>query len=88
MVRGHPEKHSRRPQPPIARLVRLLRSGAGHETYNLIREYVNRRLRHWLVRRTGDHGRGFERFPQEYLHDTLGLYQIPRRRADLPRAKV
>jgi len=35
-----------------------------------------------------DCGRGFERFTQEYLHDTLGLYRIPRRRADLPRAKV
>ena len=46
------------------------------------------RLLHWLVRRTGDYGRGFERFTQEYLHDTLGLYRIPRRRADLPRAKV
>jgi hypothetical protein len=31
----------------------------------------------WLMRRTGDYGRGFERFTQEYLHDTLGLYRIP-----------
>jgi RNA-directed DNA polymerase len=58
------------------------------DTYNLIREYVDRRLRHRLVRPTEDHGRGFERFTEEYLHDTLGLYRIPRRRADLPGAKV
>jgi RNA-directed DNA polymerase len=58
------------------------------ETYDLIRQYVNRRLRHWLMRRTGGYGRGFERFTQDYLHHTLGLYRIPSRRADLPRAKV
>jgi RNA-directed DNA polymerase len=83
------------PENTVAVLSRLLRGWCGYfdqgpvmETYNLIRDYVDRRLRHWLVRRTGDHGRGFERFTQEYLHGTLGLYRIPRRRADLPRAKV
>ena len=83
------------PENTVADLSRLLRGWCGYfdqgpvmETYNLIREYVNRRLRHWLGRRTGDYGRGFERFTQECLHDTLGLYRIPRRRTDLPRAKV
>ena len=79
----------------VADLSRLLRGWCGYfdqgpvmETYDLIRQYVNRRLRHWLMRRTGDYGRGFERFTQDYLHDTLGLYRIPSRRVDLPRAKV
>ena len=83
------------PENTVAVLSRLLRGWCGYfdqgtvmKTYNSIREYVNRRLRDWLERRTGDHGRGFERFTQEYLHETLGLYRIPRRRADLPRAKV
>jgi len=83
------------PENTVAVLSHLLRGWCGYfdqgpviETYNSIREYLDRRLRHWLVRRTGDHGRGFERFTQEYVHDTLGLYRIPRRRADLPRAKV
>jgi hypothetical protein len=84
--------------------VSLFRSGAGHGNLRLDPpiqkfaldsalegdgfELVNRRLRHRLMRRTGDYGRGFERFTQDYLHDTLGLYRIPSRRADLPRAKV
>jgi group II intron reverse transcriptase/maturase len=83
------------PENTVADLSRLLRGWCGYfdqgpvmETYDLIRQYADRRLRHWLVRRTGDRGRGFERFTQEYLQDTLGLYRIPSRRADLPRAKV
>jgi len=83
------------PENTVADLSRLLRGWCGYfdqgpvmETYDLIRQYVNRRLRHWLMRRTGDYGRGFERFTQDYLHDTLGLYRIPSRRVDLPRAKV
>jgi hypothetical protein len=47
----HPENTVARPEPPTAWLVRLPRSGAGHGYYNLIREYVDRRLRHWLVNR-------------------------------------
>jgi RNA-directed DNA polymerase len=58
------------------------------ETYELIRRYVDRRLRHWLMRRAGKSGRGFGQFSQNYLHETLGLFRIPARRADLPRAKA
>ena len=58
------------------------------KTYDFIRVYVERRLRHWLVRRTGGRGRGFEQYSQDYLHDTLGLFRIPRSRTDLPRAKA
>jgi RNA-directed DNA polymerase len=30
----------------------------------------------------------FEQYSQDYLHDTLGLFRIPRSRDDLPRAKA
>jgi hypothetical protein len=40
------------------------------------------------MRRTGKPGAGFRQIPDEYLYEMLGLYRIPRRRADLPRAKV
>ncbi|MGB2597873.1 MAG: hypothetical protein WBC87_23475 [Pseudolabrys sp.] len=39
-------------------------------------------------RRAGRRGVGFRQIPNEYLYETLGLYGIPRRRVDLPRAKV
>ena len=55
-------------------------------TYDLIRRYVDRRLRRWLMRRAGKSGRGFGRYLQKYLHETLGLFRIPDRRTDLPRA--
>ena len=53
-----------------------------------VRAYVDRRVRSWLVRRSGARGRGFKHISQDYLHEKLGLYRIPHRRADLPRAKV
>ena len=83
------------PENTVAVLSRLLRGWCGYfdqgpvmKAYGIIRTYVDRRLRHWLVQRTGSRGRGFDRYTQEYLHDTLGLYRIPSRRADLPRAKA
>nr|WP_276511629.1 reverse transcriptase domain-containing protein [Bradyrhizobium yuanmingense] len=83
------------PENTVAVINRILRGWCGYfdqgpvvETYNLIRQYVDRRLRHWLVQRTGARGRGFKRYSQEYLHETLGLYRLPRARADMPRAKA
>lgn len=58
------------------------------ETYELIRAYTERRVRRWLMRRTGRRGVGFRQVPDEYLYETLGLYSVPRRRVDLPRSKV
>ena len=40
------------------------------------------------MRRTGRRGAGFRQIPDEYLYETLGLLSVPRRRVDLPRAKV
>jgi RNA-directed DNA polymerase len=40
------------------------------------------------MRRAGKQGAGFRQIPDEYLYETLGLFRIPRRRIDLPRAKV
>jgi RNA-directed DNA polymerase len=41
-----------------------------------------------LMRRSGRRGVGFRQISNEYLYETLGLYSVPRRRVDLPRAKV
>ena len=42
----------------------------------------------WLMRRSGQAGTGYRQHPDEYLYETLGLYALPLRRADLPSAKV
>ena len=54
----------------------------------LVRKYTERRVRRWLVRRTGQRGTGIAQIPDEYLYRTLGLYNVPVRLSDLSRAKV
>src|SRR5271166_1228785 len=49
---------------------------------------TERRIRRWLLRRSGSKGTGFGQIPDEYLYETLGLYTVPRNRSDLPRAKI
>ena len=83
------------PKNTVARLSSMLRGWCGYfdqgpvmDIYELVRAYTDRRVRRWLMRRTGRRGVGFRQIPDEYLYETLGLYNIPRRRVDLPRAKV
>jgi RNA-directed DNA polymerase len=83
------------PVSTVARISSLLRGWCGYfdqgpviETYDLIRAYTERRVRRWLMRRSGRRGVGFRQIPDEYLYQTLGLYVVPRRRVDLPRAKA
>jgi group II intron reverse transcriptase/maturase len=83
------------PVSTVARISSMLRGWCGYfdqgpviEIYDLIRAYTERRVRRWLMRRTGRRGVGFRQIPDEYLYETLGLYSVPRRRVDLPRAKV
>ena len=93
--RTTPQWYPDNPSNTVVVISRLLRGWCGYfdqgpvmKTYDFIRVYVERRLRHWLVRRTGGRGRGFEQYSQDYLHDMLGLFRIPRSRTDLPRAKA
>ena len=83
------------PEHTVLVVSRLLRGwqqyfdqGPVLETYHEISDYVDRRLRHWLVRRTGKRGRGFKAITQQYLHETLGLYRLPALKSDLPSAKA
>jgi group II intron reverse transcriptase/maturase len=83
------------PVSTVARISSMIRGWCGYfdqgpvmELYELVRAYTERRIRRWLMRRTGRRGVGFRQIPSEYLYETLGLYQVPRRRVDLPRAKV
>jgi RNA-directed DNA polymerase len=83
------------PKNTVARISSMLRGWCGYfdqgpvmDIYELVRAYTDRRIRRWLMRRTGRRGVGFRQIPDEYLYETLGLYSVPRRRVDLPRAKV
>ena len=83
------------PENTVTEISRLLRGWCGYfdqgpvvHVYEQIRRYVERRVRRWLMRRTKRRGTGFAQIPDGYLYQTLGLYPIPLRRSDLPRAKA
>lgn len=83
------------PEGTVARLSSLIRGWCGYfdqgpvvDIYDLIRRYTERRVRRWLLRRAGRLGAGFAQIPDEFLYEKLGLFAVPRRRIDLPRAKV
>jgi group II intron reverse transcriptase/maturase len=90
-----PHKHAESPERRIAAINRLLRGWAAYfnqgpvlPTYKVVRWYVQRRLQRWLTRRSGQAGTGYRHYPDGYLYETLGLYALPQRRADMPSAKA
>jgi RNA-directed DNA polymerase len=94
-ARTSPQWYPDEPASTVARLSSMLRGWCGYfdqgpvlDSYKLIRAYTERRVRRWLMRRTGQRGTGFRQIPDEYLYRTLGLYGVPLRRDDLPRAKA
>ena len=50
--------------------------GTISRTYKRVDRLVSRRLRAWLCRRHGVHGRGTRRFPDEVLYGTYGLVRL------------
>ena len=83
------------PKSTVARISSMLRGWFGYfdqgpviTIYDLIHRYTERRIRRWLLRRSGRKGTGSGQIPDEYLYETLGLYTVPRNRSDLPRAKI
>jgi RNA-directed DNA polymerase len=83
------------PQTTIDRISSLLRGWCGYfnqgpvlRTYQLVRRYTERRVRRWLMRRTGRAGTGFAQISDKYLYQTLGLYVVPLRRTDLSSTKA
>ena len=44
--------------------------------YEVVQKHVRRRLRRWLCSKHKVWGWEYARFPNEYLHDTLGLVQL------------
>lgn len=48
--------------------------------YQAVDRHVQHRLRKWLGRKHQKAGRGYDRFPNQYLYDTLGLVNLGRLR--------
>jgi RNA-directed DNA polymerase len=80
----------------VGRLNRKLRGwanyfnlGAVSRAYNVVNYHVTSRLRRWLCRKHKVRGPGYSRYPDRYLYQELGLYQLRRcSRQNVPRANV
>jgi RNA-directed DNA polymerase len=62
--------------------------GPVSKAYHTVERHTCGRLRRWLRLKHKVHGRGTSRFPDEYLHERLGLVELPRRTRSLPWAKA
>ena len=56
--------------------------------YRAIHTHVTRRLRRWLCKKHKVRGNGGTRYPDQYLHDHLGLIDLPERTRNLLWAKA
>jgi len=56
--------------------------------YRAINTHVTRRLRRWLCKKHKVRGTGWSRYPDQYLHEQLGLVCLPQRTRSFPWAKV
>jgi group II intron reverse transcriptase/maturase len=56
--------------------------------YRAINRHATQRLRRWLCKKHKVQGKGTKRYPNQYLHEQLGLINLPARTRDLPWAKA
>ena len=52
--------------------------------YDVVQKHVRRRLRRWLCLKHKVRTRAYARFPNEYLHDQLGLVRLDATKRRLP----
>ena len=90
-----PQWYPDEPTNRIRRLNTMIRGWAGYfdqgpvvRVYRAIQLYTERRVRRWLMRRSGRRGTGYRRYPDAHLYEVLGLYKLPGRRVDPPNAKA
>jgi len=79
----------------VARLNRKLVGWANYfclgpvsKSYRAVDAHTTRRLRRWLCHKHKISGNGKTRFPQQYLHETLGLVHLPTLTRNLPWARA
>ena len=56
--------------------------------YRAINTHVTQRLRRWLCKKHKVRGKGWSRYPDQYLQEQLGLINLPQRTRNLPWAKA
>jgi len=62
--------------------------GPVSSAYRAINTHVKQRLRRWLCKKHKVQGKGYKRYPDQYLHEKLELINLPKRTHDLPWAKA
>ena len=79
----------------VERLNRQLRGWANYfclgpvsKSYRAVNAHTKRRLRRWLCYKYKISGNGKSRFPEQYLHETLGLVCLPALTRNLPWARA
>lgn len=82
-------------QSRVARINRLLRGWSNYfhlgpvsPAYRSVDRHACGRLRRWLCRKHKVQGRGYARFPDEYLYQELGLLRLRERTRSLPWANA
>jgi len=58
------------------------------KAYCAIDAYTSQRLRQWLCGKHRHRGRGYQRYPAQYLYEQLSLVRLSMRTQDLPWAKA
>jgi hypothetical protein len=62
--------------------------GPVSKAYLVVDAHTNYRLRQWLCRKHRVNGKGINRFPHQYLYETLRLVRLPGQTRNLPWAKA
>ena len=62
--------------------------GPIYEPYRRLRKYIERRMRRWLMKKHKRRGTGYRQYPDEYLYETLGLFNPHVHRLGRARAKA
>ena len=62
--------------------------GPFSKAYQAVDAHTTHRLRQWLCRKHRVQGQGFDRYPDQYLYETLKLVRLPRLPSNLPWAKA
>jgi len=98
---GNITQETRRSQMPretdalVERLNRKMNGWANYfclgpinPSYRALNSHAVRRLRRWLCKKHKVPGNGYSRYPDQYLHEILGLVYLPGRTANLLWAKA
>lgn len=82
-------------QDEVGKLNRVLRGWANYfclgpvsHAYRAVDAHVTTRLRQWLCKKHKQASRGYSRYPDRYLTETLGLVRLPVLTRSLPWAKA